>query len=229
MSNLLIKIKPVFFLLLILSIIGLALGEFFIYQKIRNSQQTSESTSKLTSKSFELEKVSDFDSDKNALTCSSSCQDEIEKIVSNAIATLSGQTSIKTIETKTVVVQTLGGTDFIPLGGTTTTQNTDWVDVDESAVYIDLVNDYRESATVSWEISLKVAHGNGKAFARLWDDTNKIAVDGSELSTENNVDYTQVTSGNLPFWRGRNLYKVQIKSLNGFEITYSGGKIKVSY
>ena len=92
-----------------------------------------------------------------------------------------------------------------------------------------LENDYGDGAKVSWEASLKVAHGNGKAFARLWDDTNKIAVDFSELTTTDNVDFEQVTSKYLPFWRGRNLYKVQIKSLNSFEVTYSGGRIKISY
>ena len=105
----------------------------------------------------------------------------------------------------------------------------DWVDVTDSGVYIDLENDYGSGAKVSWETSLKVAHGNGKAYARLWDDTNKIAVDFSELSTEDNVDFTQVTSKYLPFWRGRNLYKVQIKSLNSFEVTCSGGKLKIVY
>jgi hypothetical protein len=66
-------------------------------------------------------------------------------------------------------------------------------------------------------------------FARLYDSTNKIAVSGSELTTINNVSYQHVSSPQLALWRGRNLYKVQVKSLNGFEITYSGGKIKITY
>ncbi|KKQ37362.1 MAG: hypothetical protein US53_C0020G0015, partial [Candidatus Woesebacteria bacterium GW2011_GWA1_37_7] len=120
-------------------------------------------------------------------------------------------------------------TTYIPMGSSTIVTSTDWVDVPDSGVYIDLERDYGKSAKVSWEASLKVAHGNGKAFARLYDDTNKIAVDYSEITTENNVNFKQLSSGNLPFWRGRNLYKVQLKSLNSFEITYGGGKIKVSY
>ncbi len=160
-------------------------------------------------------------------SCSQNCRDEIARVVSESLADIPVTTTEKVVEKQTVVTQA-EGTDYIPMGAGTTT-STSWVDVDDSAVYIDLESDYGTDATVSWETSLKVAHGNGKAFARLYDDTNKIAVDFSELSTENNVDFTQVSTGNLPFWKGRNLYKVQIKSLNSFEVTYSGGKIKVSY
>ena len=103
------------------------------------------------------------------------------------------------------------------------------MDIEAAEVYIDLENDYGKDAKVSWEASLKVAHSNGQAFARLYDDTNKIVVLESEISTTNNADFEQTSSSNLSFWKGRNLYKVQIKSLNSFEVTYSGGRIKISY
>lgn len=128
-----------------------------------------------------------------------------------------------------VVTQETSGTDYVPMGATHTTTSKDWSTIDDTAVYIDLINDYSSDATVSWEASLKVAHANGQAFARLYDATNNIAVDFSELTTKDNDSFERVSSGNLPFWRGRNLYKVQIKSLNGFEVTYSGGKIKIRY
>lgn len=122
-----------------------------------------------------------------------------------------------------------GGTDYISMDSVFSTTSSDWVDVSASETYIDLVNDYSEDASVVFSAFLKVAHGNGKAFVRLYDATNNIAVSGSELTTENNSDYVQVASSNLPFWRGRNLYKMQIKSLNSFEVTVSGGKLKISY
>ncbi len=120
-------------------------------------------------------------------------------------------------------------TSFISMGDTYTTSLRDWVSVPGSEVYIDLVNDYTESAYVTWSVSLKVAHGNGQAFARIYDATNNIAIDGSELTTMDNVDYTQMVSGQLALWRGKNLYKLQVKSLNGFDVTASGGKIKITY
>lgn len=120
-------------------------------------------------------------------------------------------------------------TSYITMDGTRTTTSTDWVDVPGSEVYIDLINDYSKNAYVTFTATLKVAHGNGQAFVRLYDATNKIAVSGSELTTINNATETQVSSNNLSLWSGNNLYKVQIKSLNSFEITYTNGKLKIRY
>lgn len=117
---------------------------------------------------------------------------------------------------------------YISLGEAYSTTSTSWVDVPSSAVYIDVETDYGDGAKVSWEASLKVAHPTGKVFLRLFDDTHKIAVDYSEIISEKN-SYEQLSTGGLPFWKGRNLYKVQIKSLNSFEVFYTAGKIKIAY
>ena len=157
--------------------------------------------------------------------CGDVCKSVINDIVSSAIATISSSERVveKTVTTKPV------GTIYIPMGSSYTTTSTDWYTLDDTEVYIDLENDYGSGARVSWEALLKVAHANGQAFARLWDDTNKIAVNGSELTTVNNSDYQFVSTGTIPFWKGRNLYKVQIKSLNSFEVSITGGKIRVTY
>lgn len=158
--------------------------------------------------------------------------EDLRAYVDESVAAIASQPAESTT---TTIVQNVGTpstqkqTTYIPLDGTQTTTDTDWVTIEESAAYIDVENDYDPDAYVSWSASLKVAHANGKAYARLYDATNNIAVVGSELSTENNSAFEQMTSGRLYLWRGRNLYKVQIKSLNSFEITMSGGKIRVSY
>lgn len=228
MKELLGKLRPVFYLLVILSIIGLGFGEYYIYRELQNfSTETGMVTSVVTKQ--------DDNVDTNEVvgntpdSCGPECKNEIEKAVSSAISALPENTETKVVEKQVTVISKPSGTAYIPMGSSATTTSVDWMDVDDSAIYIDVVNDYAADATVSWEASLKVAHGNGKAFARLYDATNNIAVDKSELSTTDNAVFTQVTSKNLPFWRGRNLYKVQIKSLNSFEVTYSGGKIKVVY
>lgn len=131
--------------------------------------------------------------------------------------------------TQTTTTTTQKQTSFITMGATSTTTSTDWIDVPGSEVYIDLANDYSKSAYVTFSATLKVAHGNGQAFARVYDATNNIAVSGSELSTTNNMDEKQVTSGSLNLWSGNNLYKIQIKSLNSFEVTYVSGRLKISY
>lgn len=120
-------------------------------------------------------------------------------------------------------------TSFIAMGDTFTTTAMTWTDIPGSEVYVDLANDYSSDAYVTFSASLKVAHANGQAFARLYDDTNDIAVAASEVSVSNTATYTQQTSGPLALWRGNNLYKVQVKSLNSFEVTVSGAKLKITY
>ncbi len=120
-------------------------------------------------------------------------------------------------------------TSYVSMGTSYSSASTDWITVPDSSVYIDLANDYSLAAYVTWDVSLKVAHGNGTAYARLYDATNNIAVQGSELKVENTATATQVFSGKLELWRGNNLYVVQVKSLNGYEVTASGGRVKVVY
>lgn len=228
MTKLLGKLKQLLFFLVVIYLIGLGVAIVFLYLKIDtpSSQPASSQNIKSELPSDALGQQLDT---QTTLSCSQYCKQEIQGIVDQAIATLSSTTKETVVEKQTVVTQVSGGSDFIPMGSTFSTTSTDWVDVPDSVVFFDLINDYGEDATVSWEASLKVAHANGKAFARLYDGTHNIAVDYSEITSENNSEFERVTTGNLPFWRGHNLYKVQIKSLNSFEVTYSGGKIKVSY
>ncbi|QQS39458.1 hypothetical protein IPM62_02505 [Candidatus Woesebacteria bacterium] len=120
-------------------------------------------------------------------------------------------------------------TSYIPLGSSAGSTSTNWFTINDASSYIDLKNDFNMDAYVTFEASLKVLHGNGQAFARLWDDTNKIAVTGSEISTSNNADFQHVKSTRIYLWNGNNNYKVQIKSLNGYEVTISDSKVKIVY
>lgn len=159
-------------------------------------------------------------------TCGEQCQKKIQEEVASAISTISA-----TPKTTTTVTTPLAkkNTSYIGLNGPVSTTSTQWIDIPGVEVYIDLVNDYGKGATAGWEASLKVAHGNGQAFARLFDVTHGIAVDGSEISTTNNSDYSTVSSSNIYLWAGRNLYRLQLKSLNSFEVTFLSGHIKVTY
>lgn len=159
--------------------------------------------------------------------CGENCQKTIDEEVARAIATISASNKVTNLPSNQSSLK--GETTYIPLSGSFTTTSTDWYDLKGVEAYIDKDAEYGKGATVSWEGSLKVAHGNGQAFARLYDATHGIGVSGSEISTTNNVDSKLVTSGNLNLWAGRNLYRVQIKSLNSFEVTYDGGRVKIAY
>lgn len=158
--------------------------------------------------------------------CGEECRRLINETVAEAMATLSGTT--KTAIPPSTPVPAERQTTYIPLSGPITTTSMDWVDAAGTDVYIDLVNDYGKNTWVSWEAFLKIADGNGQAFARLYDATHGIAVNGSEVSVTKGVS-TQVISGELKFWAGRNLYRVQLKSLNSFVATLESGRIKINY
>ncbi len=153
---------------------------------------------------------------------------QINDQISAAIATLSAnpkpviQQVVQTVDSGQQVT-------FVPLGTTGSTTSTDWVDIPGSETTLDANNEYGSDAYFDWKVSLKVAHANGEAFARIYDATNNIAVQGSEVSVVNKDEFTQVGSGQMAFWNGNNMYKVQMKSLNSFEVSYSSANIKATY
>lgn len=117
---------------------------------------------------------------------------------------------------------------YLPISGTLTTTNTDWADVPGSEFWADFNSDFGQKAKVSWEASLKVAAGSGRVIARLVDVTHGIELLESQIYTESGL-FVAVTSGQIYPWAGRNLYKVQIRSLISTEATFGGGKVKVVY
>ena len=208
----------------LVSIVFLAFGLWLLYQRVD-----------LLSKVLQA-KFSDFPQTVHELKevqlqpideCGEECQKTIDEEVARAIATISASSQAAKMPSSQAVLK--GQTAYISLSGPFTTTATDWVNLSGVESYIDLEKEYGKGAKVSWEGSLKVAHGNGQAYARLFDVTHGIAVSGSEISTTNNADSKLVTSGNLNLWAGKNLYRVQIKSLNSFEVTFGGGRIKIGY
>ncbi|QQG41464.1 MAG: hypothetical protein HYV90_04895 [Candidatus Woesebacteria bacterium] len=119
-------------------------------------------------------------------------------------------------------------TAYLNLNGTFTTTNTDWVDIAGTDTPINLETEYGKDSYVDWDASIKISSSGSKVFVRLYDTTNKIAVNGSELESNNTIG-VRTASGRLYFWRGQNVYRVQIKSLNGAEATFNGGRVKIVY
>lgn len=155
------------------------------------------------------------------------CDEECKKIIQEEVAKAISSASVKTKELTKVPTTPTSQTSYINLGGTYSTTSASWVDVPGSEATLNLKKDYGEGAQVSFQGSLKVTDGNGQAQARLYDSTNSMAVYGSEISTSNNSSYQSVSSGNLNLWDGYNTYKVQIKSSNSKEITFTGGGLKI--
>ena len=159
--------------------------------------------------------------------CGEDCKSQITQEVARAMATVSG-TSKKDVVYQSVPVSGQSKITYIPIPGSMTTTSMEWADAPGTDIYIDMAKDYGKVSWVDWEAVLKVDSGNGKAFARLYDVTHKIGVNGSEVSASSATPTQAASTGNMSFWAGRNLYKVQIKSLNSYEVTFSGGRIKIT-
>lgn len=160
--------------------------------------------------------------------CDAGCQKEIADQVARAVATLSASPKVTVINP--IPVSTSKPQDaYIQISGSGSTQNTGWTDVVGTDFSFDVTHDFDKGAKFAWEGFLRISNANGTAFARIFDVTHGIGVDGSDIYVANKGDFTRANSINMNFWSGRNVYRIQIKSLNTFNVDYMGGKIRVSY
>ncbi len=160
--------------------------------------------------------------------CDADCKKQIAEEVSKSLASVSAVLKAQTAspgQNTTPKPQD----SYIQISGTGSTQNLNWTDVPGTDFSFDVNRDFGQGAHFAWEGFLRVADANGTAYARIYDATHGIGVNGSEISVSNVSEYTRAISTNMNFWAGRNVYRVQIKSLNTFNVEYTGGKIRVSY
>lgn len=97
----------------------------------------------------------------------------------------------------------------------------DWTKVEGSDFWFDQ-SLYGEVTTVTWQGWIE----NGSGQVRLYDDTNKRAVDGSEIkiSADTRASFYSVP---LSIWRGQNKYFVQVRSEIGSKVIVSSPRLKV--
>ncbi|MDP2860694.1 MAG: hypothetical protein Q8N98_03180 [bacterium] len=115
----------------------------------------------------------------------------------------------------------------IPVLWSASTTVREWTDVDGSDFTFDLAN-YPGAKAVRLEVTLKTPQGSGKVYARLYDVTNKRAVDYSEVST-NSSSYVVLVSGDIRIWANKNTYRTQLKSDAGAEGFVSSARLKIVY
>ena len=220
------KILPI--LIIVIAILVLA---NLVFLDVRYLGQPQKSLPTATESAFQTAPTSLSSSPSSSAvseTCETTCQQLIDEKIAQAIATLSGKETTKeskTAEKTTTPKPSQPQVIYIPLGGGGSTISRDWTDVGNAEVYLD-VNDYPNLEKAYFEGFIKVKHGNGKVFARLYDVNHSIGVQGSDIESASE-NFTLVESGTLNFWQGKNLYRIQIKSLNGYEASIDSGRIKI--
>ncbi|RJR28909.1 hypothetical protein C4564_03720 [Candidatus Microgenomates bacterium] len=159
---------------------------------------------------------------------------DYKEYLDNAIATLAAQPEKTTMPISVSTPKLTAAPvhpkaiSYISLTGGYSTKETDWIDVPGAEVWIDVANDYGSNAVLVWDAFIREEHGNGNAYARLYDATHNIEVAGSVVYTNNQAS-TLVASSTLQMWSGKNLYKVQLKSQKSFYVFFDSGRIKVTY
>lgn len=163
-----------------------------------------------------------------AENCGLDCEEKISVAVDKAVAELSAelkassgkQVTQSTPKPKPAITQVF----YVPVGSSGSTTKTEWADLSNTDFFFNS-GEYGTLKDAKWSANIKVFQ-NGQAFARLFDVTHGVAVPGSEISTASYV-YSLVESDSLKFLQDKNVYRVQMKSLTGYEASFDSGKIKI--
>lgn len=116
---------------------------------------------------------------------------------------------------------------YIPLGSGGTSAALDWTTIDTYQVILD-PNDYPGYSSAQLELSLRVYQGNGKAFARLYNSDDGLAILLSEVASITG-DYTWVVSSPFNFSSAKKSYKLQLKTLTGYEAGIQNARLKINF
>lgn len=134
------------------------------------------------------------------------------------------------LSTTTTTTQSTGAkVTYLPIGVSgASTSLTDFETVTAGQeIYLDPA-DFPGYKNMRLQAYIKVLSGNGKTLARLYNPTDGLAILDSEISTTNE-NFTLVESGTFRLPSGKKLYKIQLKSLTGYEASVQLARIKVEF
>ena len=100
-----------------------------------------------------------------------------------------------------------------------------WQDLTGTEFYFDKA-DYPGLVEVYFEANISLLNGNGRADVRLFDATHGIGVQGGEVESNSQTAAIK-TSGKLNFWSGKNLYRIQAKTLTADTTIYNYGRLRI--
>lgn len=130
-------------------------------------------------------------------------------------------TTVQTIPAKKVT-----SVSYVPVPGSGSSVANDWADVTGTDFYFNTA-DFPGLVSVYFEANMALMNGNGTAFVRLFDVTHGIGVQGSDVQTSSQTN-NLVTSGQVAFWSGKNLIRVQAKSLTADTAVYTSGRLRIT-
>lgn len=142
------------------------------------------------------------------------------------------QKRIESIESKTTTSQTTSTSSKAPsyefaLGSSGGVTTQDWSSMSSLSATFDPAN-YPGYKSFQLEVELQQFQGNGTAYARLYNNTDKLAVFGSDVSTPS-FTYTWVSSQTFSLPSSKKTYILQLKTTTGYTASANNFRIKVNY
>ncbi|OGD86623.1 hypothetical protein A2Z23_01120 [Candidatus Curtissbacteria bacterium RBG_16_39_7] len=199
-------------------------------QKVASQDQSTATATKETGIWPDQTKTStqkESDNSQIIEVCGANCIKTIEASTS-ALSKRIDELSPKTTTPTPTTISTNPKVSYIPLGiSGASTQNTSWETISSQAIYLS-GDDFPGYKNMTLEGYLKVKDGNGKAFARLFNTNDGTALLGSEMESST-WDYSLVESNQFGIASGKKLYKLQLKSLTGYEASVGTVRIRVNF
>jgi len=153
------------------------------------------------------------------------CGIECQKYIDSKIIIPTPTTLTKTVYQTTPKTKTRSVV-YIPIPGSGFTTNNTWSDLAGTDFYFNK-SDYPGIIDVAFEANIRLFNGNGTAYVQIFDVTHEVGVQGSDVSTSSQTS-TAVVSGKVTFWSGKNLYRIQAKSLTADTAMFDGGRLKIT-
>ncbi|MDO8498791.1 MAG: hypothetical protein Q7S44_03325 [bacterium] len=168
--------------------------------------------------------TSDSTPGNNSPSTSTDFENRLKKL-ENSVSSLQKQLSSQ--PTSTPQTAPLKTPLYVPLGWVGAATSTDWSTISTQEITLNAA-DYPGYTSMQFEVSLRAYQGNGKAYARIYNNTDGTGVLSSEVSTSSQ-DYTWVSSGTFSLPSGKKTYRLQLKSLTGYEAGSQNARLKINF
>ena len=221
--------KTIIYIVLTFVTLNIILLYWFIYsinQRINTDFSPQQTDVSKVTPSIVVSKDADNDNSASLIGPEQICLDCPQRIadLEEQVATLQSGESAKPVQqTKPSAGTTLKET-FVPLGGGETSEN-DWIDIAGVSAYVD-TSQYPTITSARFEGSIFIPTGQGMAYIRLFNSTDKHPVWFSEVSTESSTPFL-FQSDPIRLDEGNKLYTVQMKNTLKVRSVVENARIRI--
>lgn len=211
--------------LLVADVLGINIWLGYSWWKTESDKKYEESRSQLISYNIIPTLPAAGKEDECGSECKAYVKEEIKTLKEELSAGPSASPKVVVVTPKPTARTKTRTVTYLSIPGTGSSGSTDWTSLAGTEFYFN-TGDYPGLSEIYFEATMKLYNGNGRAYVRLFDATNGIGVQGSDASTASQSD-TIVESGKVTFWAGRNVIKVQAKSLTADTAVFTSGRLRI--